>query len=342
MMKTELFDFVLPERLIAQTPAARRSASRLLVYDRKADRVEHRQFSDIVEYFSPGDLLILNSSKVIPARIFTVGGEQGGSGYEILFVRALESNCFEAMVRPGRKFRPGRRHNLPGGCTVEVLEVLESGLRVLRAVDGSDILPVFRRFGEMPLPPYITSRESSPDRYQTVYSSLEGSIAAPTAGLHFEGPVFEALARKQVEVAEVVLHVGLGTFKPIESDSISEHRMHEETFYVSEKTAELFRKTRQAGGRVWACGTTSVRTLESSIDQTGELKTGWQTTDCFITPGYQFKAVDRFITNFHLPRSTLIVLVAAFCGREKVLELYEEAIAKEYRFYSFGDSMLLL
>ncbi|EKD83565.1 MAG: hypothetical protein ACD_39C00592G0002 [uncultured bacterium] len=336
-MKTELFDFDLPERLIAQTPADRRSGSRLLVYDRKLDRIEHRRFSDIVEYFSPGDLLIVNSSKVIPARIFTEG-----TGYEILFVRQLNDNSFEAMVRPGRRFRPGKRHQLPGGRDIEVIEVLDSGLRVLRAVDGLDVLPVFREHGEMPLPPYITSRESSPDRYQTVYSSLEGSIAAPTAGLHFDDQVFAALAQKQVAVAEVVLHVGLGTFKPIESDSISEHRMHEEIFYVPGKTAELFRQTRQAGHRVWACGTTSVRTLESALDESGELKTGWQATDCFITPGYRFRAVDCFITNFHLPRSTLIVLVAAFCGREKILELYEEAIAKEYRFYSFGDSMLLL
>lgn len=339
-MKTDLFDFVLPERLIAQTPAARRSASRLLVYNRSKNQVEHRQFADIVEYFAPGDLLILNSSRVIPARIFTVAGEHGG--YEILFVRQLENHSFEAMVRPGRKFRPGRRHQLPGGRVVDVVAVLESGLRVLRAVDGEDILPVFREFGEMPLPPYITSRESSPDRYQTVYSSLEGSIAAPTAGLHFDDQVFAALAAKQVRVAEVVLHVGLGTFKPIEADSIAEHRMHEEVFYISEQTAKLFRQTRQDGGRIWACGTTSVRTLESAMNAAGELQTGWQSTDCFITPGYKFGAVDCFITNFHLPRSTLIVLVAAFCGREKILELYQEAIAKEYRFYSFGDSMLLL
>ncbi len=341
-MKTDLFDFVLPERLIAQTPAARRSASRLLVYDRRNDRVEHRQFADIVEYFAPGDMLVLNSSRVIPARIFTVAGERGGGGYEILFVRQLEDNSFAAMVRPGRKFHRGRQHLLPGGHVVEVVEILESGLRVLRALDGVDILPVFREFGEMPLPPYITSREISPDRYQTVYSSVEGSIAAPTAGLHFDDQVFSALAAKQVKVAEIVLHVGLGTFKPIETDSITEHRMHEEVFYISEQTAELFRKTRQSGGRIWACGTTTVRTLESAINEAGELKTGWQSTDCFITPGYGFRAIDCFITNFHLPRSTLIVLVAAFCGREKILELYQEAIAKEYRFYSFGDSMLLL
>ncbi len=339
-MKTDLFDFELPERLIAQTPAARRSGSRLLVYDRGKDRVEHRQFADIVEYFAAGDLLIINSSRVIPARIFTISGEHGG--YEILFVRQRENHRFEAMVRPGRKFRPGRQHKLPGGRVVEVVEVLDSGLRVLQAKDGEDILPVFREFGEMPLPPYITSRESTPDRYQTVYSSVEGSIAAPTAGLHFDDQVFAALAAKQVKVAEVVLHVGLGTFKPIEADSIAEHRMHEEIFYVPEQTADLFRQTRQNGGRIWACGTTSVRTLESALNEAGELKTGWQSTDCFITPGYRFRAIDCFITNFHLPRSTLIVLVAAFCGREKVLELYQEAIAKEYRFYSFGDSMLLL
>jgi len=341
-MKTDLFDFVLPERLIAQTPAARRSGSRLLVYDRSKGQVEHRQFADIVEYFSPGDLLIINSSRVIPARIFTLPGEHGGGGYEILFVRQLENHSFEAMVRPGRKFRPGRQHRLPGGRIVEVVDVLDSGLRVLRAQDGEDILPVFREFGEMPLPPYITSRESTPDRYQTVYSSIEGSIAAPTAGLHFDDQVFAALANKQVKVAEVILHVGLGTFKPIEADSIAEHRMHEEVFFISEETAALFRQTRQSGGRIWACGTTSVRTLESAITAEGALTTGWQSTDCFITPGYQFRAVDCFITNFHLPRSTLIVLVAAFCGREKILELYQEAIAKEYRFYSFGDSMLLL
>lgn len=341
-MKTDLFDFVLPEQLIAQTPSVRRSGSRLLVYDRQRDRVEHRKFADIVEYFAPWDLLILNSSRVIPARIFTVPSEPGNRGYEILFVRQLENNRFEAMVRPGRKFRPGRRHNLPGGHSVEVIDVLESGLRVLRAVDGEDILPVFREYGEMPLPPYITSRESSPERYQTVYSSLEGSIAAPTAGLHFDDQVLAALAEKQVRVAEIILHVGLGTFKPIETDSISDHLMHKEFFYVSEQTAALFRQTRKNAGRVWACGTTSVRTLESALNASGELETGWQSTDCFITPGYQFKATDCFITNFHLPRSTLIVLVASFCGREKILELYQEAIAKEYRFYSFGDSMLLL
>lgn len=341
-MKTELFDFVLPAELIAQTPADKRSASKLLVFDRSRQQVEHRRFADIVEYFAEGDLLIVNSSRVIPARIFTVASNEGPGGCELLFVKDLEAGLFSAMVRPGKKFRPGRIHTLPGGNRVEVIEVLESGLRVFKSLDSTDPVSIFREHGEMPLPPYITSRQSSPDRYQTVYSAAEGSIAAPTAGLHFDDHVFAALAAKGVRVAEVILHVGLGTFKPIEADNINEHQMHEEVFYVSEETAELFRQTRLTGKKVWACGTTSVRTLESAIDAAGLLKTGWQSTACFIRPGYQFKAVDRFITNFHLPRSTLIVLVAAFCGREKVLELYQEAIAKEYRFYSFGDSMVLI
>ncbi len=341
-MKTELFDFFLPPELIAQTPAATRSASRLLVHNRAAGTVEHRQFSDIVEYFSPGDLLILNSSKVIPARIFTLPGENGTGGAEVLFIKTLGEGRFEAMVRPGKKFKPGRRHLLPGNRVVEVEKVLDSGLRVLRTSDGSDPVAIFRTAGQMPLPPYITSRESSPERYQTVYSNIEGSIAAPTAGLHFDEQVFARLKSRQVRTAEVVLHVGLGTFKPIETEYIDDHQMHEEVFYISEETAALFRQTRAAGGRIWACGTTSVRTLESAFSEDGGLKTGWQSTACFIRPGYKFKAVDCFITNFHLPRSTLIVLVAAFCGRERVLGLYEEAVKNRYRFYSFGDSMVII
>lgn len=341
-MKTELFDFFLPPELIAQVPAEKRSGSRLLVYNRASEVLEHRQFADIVDYFRPGDLLILNSSKVIPARIFTLPTSTCNGSAEVLFIRSLTADSFEAMVRPGKKFRPGRRHLLPGGCEVEVERVLESGLRVLRTLDGRDPVEVFREFGQMPLPPYITSRESSPDRYQTVYSKVEGSVAAPTAGLHFDEPVFAALRQKGVKIAEVILHVGLGTFKPIEAENIDEHLMHEETFYISEETAGLFRATKEAGGRVWACGTTSVRTLESAVDEHGNLRTGWQSTACFIKPGYAFKAIDCFITNFHLPRSTLIVLVAAFCGRETALKLYEEAIRQRYRFYSFGDSMVML
>ncbi len=341
-MKTDLFDFELPENLIAQTPAAKRSESRLLVYNRESDRVEHKRFKDIVEYFAPGDLLILNSSKVIPARLYTIAGEHGSGGCELLFVKKLEAGHFMAMVRPGKKFKPGRLHTIAEGLDVEVIKIHDDGLREIRTLDGSDPVDVFRRCGEMPLPPYITSRASSPDRYQTVYSDVEGSIAAPTAGLHFDQDVFSALEDRGVKTAQIILHVGLGTFKPVEVDDLSHHRMHEEVFHISAETAGLFRETRAAGGNVWACGTTTVRTLEAAIDKNGELQTGWQQTDIFIKPGHEFKAVDRFITNFHLPKSTLIVLVSAFSTREKVLQLYQEAVAQKYRFYSFGDSMVIL
>lgn len=341
-MKTELFDFELPEELIAQVPAQQRSGSRLLVYDRKTDQVQHRNFFEIVEFFRPGDLLVLNSSRVIPARMFTIDSDFGRAGYEVLFVRLLENGRFTAMVKPGRRFKVGKQHLMPGNNLVEVDEVLETGLRVLHFVDGSDPVAIYRQYGEMPLPPYITSRESSPDRYQTVYSDEEGSIAAPTAGLHFDAEIFKALESKGVKVVNVILHVGLGTFKPVESENIFDHVMHEEVFHISAETAAMFRQTREAGGRVWACGTTSVRTLESAIQADGNLLTGWQSTACFITPGYRFKAVDCLITNFHLPKSTLLMLVSAFASRERVLQLYAEAVERRYRFFSFGDSMLIL
>ncbi|GAB4272273.1 MAG: tRNA preQ1(34) S-adenosylmethionine ribosyltransferase-isomerase QueA [Candidatus Rifleibacteriota bacterium] len=341
-MKTDLFDFALPEELIAQVPAEKRSNSRLLVYNRKNDTLSHRRFNEICEYFEEGDLLVLNSSKVIPARLFTIDSKLGKAGYEVLFVKSLEDGAFEAMVKPGRRFKKGKRHVLPGNNLVEVLDVLDSGLRVLRFPELSDPVDVFRKHGEMPLPPYITSRESSPERYQTVYSKEEGSIAAPTAGLHFDEETFAKLRAKGVKIVNVILHVGLGTFKPVECENIYDHKMHEEVFYVSEEAAEAFFQTRKSGKRIWACGTTSVRTLESAITESGELKVGWQATRCFIAPGYVFKAVDCIITNFHLPKSTLLMLVSAFVGREKILSLYEEAIRERYRFFSFGDSMALI
>lgn len=341
-MKTDLFDYYLPPELIAQTPAKERSGSKMLVYNRTTDKVEHKHFSDISEYFEPGDLLIVNSSRVIPARLHTIESEYSTAGNEIFFIKALDNGRFEAMVHPGKKFKPGKKHMLPGGCVVVTEEVLETGLRILRTEDGSDPVAVFRENGEMPLPPYITSRESSPERYQTVYSKQEGSVAAPTAGLHFDEKVFASLKAKGVNIAEVILHVGLGTFKPVEVDDLDNHHMHEEVFCVPEETAELFQKTRANGKKVWACGTTSVRTLESAVDDNGNLITGWHSTACFIKPGYEFKAVDHMITNFHLPKSTLVVLVSAFAGREKTLALYEEAIKNRYRFYSFGDSMVLI
>lgn len=341
-MKTDLFDYYLPPELIAQTPAEKRSGSRLLVYNRITDKVEHRHFADIVEYFEPGDLLIVNSTRVIPARIHTLAGEGNTGNSEVFFIKKLDNGRFEAMVKPGKKFKPGKRHVLAKNCVVEVEEVLDSGLRILKTLDGSDPVAVFRENGEMPLPPYITSRDSEPERYQTVYSKMEGSVAAPTAGLHFDENVFAALEAKGVKRAEVILHVGLGTFKPVEVDDLDNHLMHEEVFLVPEETAKIFKETREAGHKVWACGTTSVRTLESAIKEDGTLQTGWNSTRCFIKPGYVFKAVDHMITNFHLPKSTLIVLVSAFMGRERTLELYAEAIKEKYRFYSFGDAMVMI
>lgn len=343
-MKTDLFDYALPPELIAQVPCETRSKSKLLVYQKNDQKINHKNFEDIVEYFQPGDLLILNSSRVIPARLYTLSETADAKGSEILFIKSIDDKTFQAMVKPGKKFKVGRTHSLPEGAIVEVVDIdSETGLRTLKMVGDTEALEIFRKYGEMPLPPYITSRESSPDRYQTVYSNVEGSVAAPTAGLHFDNEIFKRLRDKGVNIAEVILHVGLGTFKPVEAENLEDHIMHEEVFYVSQETAEKYQKAKKDGKSVWACGTTSIRTLESAvINQGTELKTGWQATTCFIKPGYNFKAVDRFITNFHLPKSTLIVLVAAFIGREETLKIYAEAIEKRYRFYSFGDSMVML
>jgi len=340
-VKTSLFEFDLPPELIAQTPAPVRSGSRLLVYRRSSGTAEHRAFKDIVEYINPGDLLVVNRSRVIPARLFTIPAE-GAKPAEILLVRDLGGGACEAMVRPGRRFRPGARHRVPGGGTVVVGEVLASGLRVLRFEGTGDAVETFRRYGEMPLPPYITSRESTPERYQTVFASEEGSIAAPTAGLHFDEPLLDALRLRGVRIAETVLHVGLGTFKPVETEEIEEHVMHSERYYISQDLAAVHAEVRAEGGTVWACGTTSVRSLESAMGEDGRLRTGWNETACFITPGYRFRAVDHLITNFHLPRSSLLMLVSALCGRERLLELYREAVARRYRFFSFGDAMAII
>ena len=340
-MKTSLFDFELPPGLIAQTPAPERSASRLLVYDRVRDTVGHLAFRDIAGLIAPGDLLVVNRSRVIPARLFTLP-DPGIKPAEILLVRDLGDGRCEAMVRPGRRFKLGARHRVPGGRTMRVESILESGLRVLVLESGADAVSVFREHGEMPLPPYITSRESTPERYQTVFANEEGSIAAPTAGLHFDEHLLAELRSRGVVIGETVLHVGLGTFKPVEVEDTDDHIMHGERYYISRELSDAHASVRAAGGSVWACGTTSVRSLESAVDEEGKLRTGWRETACFITPGYRFRAVDHLITNFHLPRSSLIMLVAAFCGRERILELYREAVSRQYRFFSFGDAMAIL
>ncbi len=340
-MKTALFEFDLPPELIAQVPAPTRPASRLLELDRTTGTITHRRFADLADLIPPGDLLVVNRSRVIPARLFTVP-EPGRTPAEILFVEDLGAGRCAAMVRPGRRFRPGRVHVLPGGGRARVEEVRPDGLRVLQIEGETDSVAVFRRHGEMPLPPYITSRESSPDRYQTVFAKEEGSVAAPTAGLHFDAALLDRLRERGVRVGEVLLHVGLGTFKPIETEEIDDHVMHAERFCVEPALASAFAEVRAGGGKIWACGTTSVRALESAVQPDGTLATGWQETRCFLRPGHAFRAVDHLITNFHLPRSTLLVLVAAFAGREKILAAYREAVAARYRFFSFGDAMVIL
>lgn len=340
-MKADQFDFDLPPGAIAQVPASSRPSSRLMILDRSRDTLAHGRFADLAERIPPGDLLVLNASKVIPARLFTVP-EPGRRPGEILFLEDLGEGRFKAMVRPGKRFRPGQIHALPGGRRLVVREVTADGLRTLEIEGEAEVVGVFREFGEMPLPPYITSRESRPDRYQTVFAREEGSVAAPTAGLHFDEPLLDKLRRGGVLVREVVLHVGLGTFKPIEAESIDDHVMHAERFRIDPDLAVTFGEVRARGGKVWACGTTAVRTLESAIRPDGTLTTGWQETRCFLKPGHEFRAVDHLITNFHLPRSTLLVLVAAFAGLERILGAYREAVAQGYRFFSFGDAMLIL
>jgi S-adenosylmethionine:tRNA ribosyltransferase-isomerase len=339
-VKTADFSYTLPPELIAQVPARKRTESRLLCFNRQTGSRNHLRFSDLPDLIPAGDLLVINSSRVIPARLHPFGGDPKKG--EILLVKALDGQRFEAMVRPGRKFRPGGVIDLFQGGRVTVEQVKPDGLRILQLHADPEVLDFFRTFGEMPLPPYISSRESSPDRYQTVFAGQEGSIAAPTAGLHFDQPLLEQLRGQGVLIEEIVLHVGLGTFKPMETELLSEHVMHEERFFLAPATTERILAVKKRGGRIWACGTTSIRALESAVLPDGSFRTGWQSTALFIQPGYQFQVTDRLITNFHLPRSTLLVLLAAFCGRETVLRLYDEAVALKYRFYSFGDAMVIL
>jgi len=340
-MKTSAFDYVLPPELIAQFPSEERTHSRLLAYDRETQNIRHLIFKDILDIIPAGDLLILNKSKVIPARIFTTTTAEKRS-CEILFIKALGRTVFEAMVNPGRRFKIGTRHLVRGNHELVVEKITETGLRVFRCVRDEDCLEIFRNDGEMPLPPYITSRASSPDRYQTVFADNEGSIAAPTAGLHFDLPLIQKLRDKGVLIKELVLHVGIGTFKPIDTNELEEHAMHSELFSIDADLHDAYAQVRSRRGKIWACGTTTVRALESAYIETGGLNIGRRETRCFIKPGYKFQAVDHVITNFHLPRSTLLVLVAALCGLEKTLELYNEAIKNKYRFYSFGDAMVVI
>lgn len=339
MKKTD-FDFYLPEELIAQTPLEKRDSSRLMVLDKATGALEHRHFYELPEFLNEGDCLVLNNSRVLPARL--IGARETGGAVELVLLRDLGEGRWECLSRPGRKTKPGTKLVFGGGeLTAEVENVAEGGNRIVRFDYDGIFLEVLERLGKMPLPPYIKEELNDPERYQTVYSRELGSAAAPTAGLHFTQELLDKIAVKGVKVCYVTLHVGLGTFRPVKEDEIEQHEMHSEFCIVPEDTARAITETKRRGGRVIAVGTTSCRTLESFAkdDGTIEPSSGW--TDIFIYPGYKFKCIDALVTNFHLPESTLIMLVSALAGRESVLNAYKTAVEERYRFFSFGDAMFI-
>lgn len=338
-MKRSDFYYELPEELIAQTPIEPRDSSRLMKVDRESGNITHDRFYNICSYLRKGDLLVLNDSKVFPARIYGVK-RTTGVNVEFLLLKAVELNKWEVMVRPGRRLKKGAVVDFSDRLSAEVLDVVDDGNRIVRFDCDGNFFEELDRIGQMPLPPYIKEKLKDKDRYNTVYCREEGSAAAPTAGLHFTEAVFEKLKEKGVDTAYVTLHVGLGTFRPVKEDNILDHKMHVEHYSIPRETADKINSCKKNGGRIIAVGTTSCRTLESAA-QSGELKAGSADTGIFIYPGYEFKVIDGLITNFHLPESTLIMLVSAFLGREKTLAAYEEAIRERYRFFSFGDSMVI-
>ena len=330
--------YELPQELIAQDPLADRSSSRLMAVDRNTGKYEHKVFSDIVDFLDPGDCLVLNNTKVIPARL--LGKRDGTGGHvEVLLLKRINATDWETLVKPGKSCRPGQKLDFgEGTLKAEVLEVVEDGNRIVRFHFDGIFEEILDKLGEMPLPPYITHKLADPTRYNTVYAKYDGSAAAPTAGLHFTPELLKRIEDKGISLAYVTLHVGLGTFRPVKEDVITDHKMHTESYQVTKETADLINRTKTEGGRVICVGTTSCRTVESCAGDDGKVHPGSGETSIFIYPGYKFKVMDGLITNFHLPESTLIMLVSAFAGRENVLAAYEEAVRERYRFFSFGDA----
>ena len=340
-MNVKDYDYDLPEELIAQTPLERRDGSRLMVLNRETGEIQHKHFYDVIDYLNPGDCLVMNDSRVLPARL--MGHRPTGGVVEVLLLRDLGNKCWECLCKPGRKMQVGNEVIFGDGeLTAVVREVREDGNRVVEFRYEGIFLEVLERLGKMPLPPYIKEELQDQERYQTVYSREVGSAAAPTAGLHFTKELLEKIREKGVNEAFVTLHVGLGTFRPVKAEEVTEHHMHSELCMMNAETAKILNETKRNGGRVICVGTTSCRTLESLVNDDGifEAKSRW--TDIFIYPGYTFKAMDGLITNFHLPESTLVMLVSAFAGREHVLNAYEEAVKQRYRFFSFGDAMCIV
>lgn len=337
-LKTSDFYFDLPQELIAQDPLEDRSASRLLMVNKDTGEIKHEVFRNIIDYLNPGDCLVLNNTKVLPARLLGVK-EDTGAAIEVLLLKRREGDVWETLVKPGKKMKPGARLVFGEGLLkAEVLDVVEEGNRLIHFSYEGIFEEVLDQLGEMPLPPYITHKLKDKNRYQTVYAKYDGSAAAPTAGLHFTEELLNRIEKKGVKLAYVTLHVGLGTFRPVKADNILEHHMHSEYYQISAEAAELINETRRSGKRVICVGTTSCRTIESAADENGMLEECCGNTEIFIYPGYRFKVLDCLITNFHLPESTLVMLVSALAGRENVLNAYEEAIKEKYRFFSFGDA----
>lgn len=340
-MNLKDFDYELPKELIAQVPLKERTASRLMVVNREKGTVENKTFTDLIDYLNKGDLLVLNNTRVIPARLYGTKKETGAA-IEFLLLKRLSLTRWEVILKPGKKAKPGAEFVFgDGSLSAKIIDFTEDGGRIVEFSYEGVFEEILDRFGQMPLPPYITEKLEDRERYQTVYAKFDGSAAAPTAGLHFTDAFFEKIREKGVGIAFVTLHVGLGTFRPVKCENILEHKMHTEHYFINEETASMVNETKERGGKIVAVGTTSVRVLETAADENGRVSACEGDTDIFIYPGYKFKAVDRLVTNFHLPQSTLLMLISALYNREKILEAYEEAIREKYRFFSFGDAMFI-
>lgn len=341
-MNVSDFNYELPKELIAQDPLEKRSESRLMVLDKETGDVTHKHFYDIIEYINEGDCLVINNTRVIPARLY--GSKEGtDAAIEILLLKRIDADTWECLTKPGKKARVGARISFGDGILVgEIIDIVEEGNRLIRFEYDGIFEEILDKLGEMPLPPYITHKLQDKNRYQTVYAKYDGSAAAPTAGLHFTPELMEELRDKGIRIAEVTLHVGLGTFRPVKVENVLEHHMHSEYYEVSKEACDIINETKANGGKVISVGTTSTRTIESVADENGHLTPKKGNTDIFIYPGFNFKVIDALITNFHLPESTLIMLVSALAGRENVLSAYDEAVRENYRFFSFGDAMLII
>ena len=340
-MKLEEFDYNLPEELIAQVPIAKRDESRLMVLHRNGNTIEHKTFKDIIDYLKPGDCLVRNNTKVIPARLY--GKKETGANVEFVLLNQIEGDIWESIVRPGNKLKPGTKVEFGDGLLkATILDIMDGGTRKVEFEYEGIFNEILDKIGLMPLPPYIHESLKEKDRYQTVYAKYNGSAAAPTAGLHFTPELLKRIEEKGVKIANVTLHVGIGTFRPVKEENIEEHKMHTEHFYIKQEDAEKINETKKAGGRVIAVGTTSCRVLETiASEETGLVEATEGDTEIYIYPGYKFKCIDGLITNFHLPKSTLLMLVSALAGREFVLDAYNEAVKEKYRFFSFGDAMFI-